>query len=530
VISANKDSHEEYDSITIHVQDTIWYDSENPRQSEMDGQALLDDEGNSTGVPAASEYDSSATFVAASNRFQDLSDHMANTDQLTRASGTLMNTATTPTAEDKANVPDYNLTDNGDGTYNLAQMDLETDPVLGNVEGSKVYTEEMPTTNADNGLTLSDLRGKSYYDPMWDELLDQLDLDEYSLYVALTASYDQTGEIVSVNKPATVDFDGPQGIVGSITDSTEYTAYPSEPIIAATFNVDLTYDMGEAVGKEAADAGVNTWYAPASNIHRSPFSGRNFEYFSEDPVLAGYMLTSEVNGCSSQGLIVTIKHFALNDEETYDNDRSRVSIWANEQAMREIYLKPFEMAVKNARMEVKYVDDDGQMQSHVIRGTSAVMGCMNYLGVNWGGSSYALLTETLRNEWGFQGFVVTDMVMNAGSNSVDQCLRGGSDTWMAWGEAFTGLLEDKESATGITTIRRAVKNMCYSIVNSRTFNGVIPGTSFKYKMSPWRVVLYSCDVVISLFIVIMIVVMVLRTRESKAYPERFKTPKAKKQS
>jgi beta-glucosidase len=529
IISANKNAHEQYDAQTLTIAETIWYGPENPRQSEIDAQSALDEEGNPTGTPAAAEADASATFTAATNKFQDMSDHMESTDQMTRQSGTLMDTTTTPTAADKANVPDYELTDNGDGTYTLAQTDLDNNHEIGNTEDSKIYVpeSEKPTTAADFTVALSSLRGKSYYDPLWEELLDQLNFDDHDLYVALTASYDQTAEIASVNKPATVDFDGPQGIVGSILDDTEYTAYPSEPIIAATFNTNLTYEMGVAVGKEAADAGVNTWYAPATNIHRSPFSGRNFEYYSEDPFLSGKMLTAEVNGCSSQGLIVTIKHFALNDEETYSNDRSRVSIWANEQAIREIYLKPFEMCVKDARMEVKYVDDNGDTVSHIIRGTSAVMGCMNYWGTQWGGARYSLLTETLRGEWGFQGFVVTDMVMNAGSNSVDQCLRAGSDTWMAWGEAFTTLIEDTESATAITAIRKAVKNMCYSIVNSRAFEGVAPGTTFSYKMSPWRVALYTGDAIAAIFIVVMIAVMVLRTKKSKEHPELFKAPKEK---
>lgn len=525
-ISVNKNSHEEYDSRTVTIGSTVWCDYSNPRQSEINGQSALDEGGNPTGAPA----NPNAQFIAATNKFQSMSDHMANTNQLTRANGPLMNTATTPTAEDKANVPDYETYTDSSGHSVLAQTDLSKNPIIGNGPESKIYVpeSEKPVTNAEFSVALSSFRGKDYYDPMWEELLDQLDFDAHDLYVALSASYDQTAEIASVNKPATVDFDGPQGIVGSINDNTEYTAWPCEPIIAATFNTDLTYEMGVAVGKEATNAGVNTWYAPASNIHRTPFSGRNFEYFSEDPILSGYMLTAEVEGCSSQGLITTIKHFALNDQENYDNDRSRVSIWANEQAIREIYLKPFEMCVKNARMDVKYVDNGGQTVSHTVRGCTSVMGCMNYWGTEWGGASYALLTETLRNEWGFQGFVVTDMVMNAGSNSVDQAIRAGSDTWMAWGEAFTGLFQDTESATGITAIRTAVKNMCYTIVNSRAFDGVAPGTTFHYKMSPWRVALYTGDAIAAAFIIIMVVVMVLRTKKAKEHPELFKAPKEKK--
>ena len=528
IFSLNRNAHEEFEgaSETVTISDTVWYDNGNPRQSEKDGQSLLDEQGNATGTPKMTEADAGATFVAATNRFQDLDDHMLKTDQMTRAGGILENNTTTPTAEDKAAVPDYHMTTE-DGVNTLAQMDIEGDPILGNEEGSKIYTDKMPQTGAEQELTLTSMRGKSYYDPMWDSLLDQLDLSAHDLYVALTASYDQTGQIAAIGKPATVDFDGPQGIVGSVLDSTEYTAYPSEPIIAATFNVDLTYQMGLAVGKEAASAGVNTWYAPATNIHRAPFSGRNFEYFSEDPILSAYHLINEVNGCASQGLIVTIKHFAMNDEEEYDNDRSRVSIWANEQAMREIYLKPFEMAVKQCRMELKYVDDEGNSQIKVMRGATSIMGCMNYLGTIWGGGSYALLTEVLRNEWGFEGFVVTDMVMNAGSNSVDQCLRAGSDTWMAWGEAFTELVNDKESATAVTTIRRAVKNMCYAIVNSRAMEGLAPGTTITYRMSPWRVGLYTGDAIAACFIILMIIVMVRRTKMAKEHPEMFKEAKKK---
>ncbi|MBT1170667.1 glycoside hydrolase family 3 protein [Bifidobacterium sp. SO4] len=523
-LSVNKNAHEEYGSVKVNVPETIWYDNDNPRQSDIDAQSTLDEEGNPTGKPANGK-----TFKAATNLFQDMSDHMESTDQLIRADGPLANTATFPTEQDKDDIPDgFHYTTDSEGRKILQQMDLDTDTTLGNVKDSKVYTDSKPKTNADNGLTLSDLRGADFNDPKWDQLLDQLDLNESSLYVALAASYDQTAQIGSISKPATVDFDGPQGIVGSITDATEYTAYPTEPIIAATFNKDLAREMGDSVGQEAAAAGVNSWYAPAANIHRSPFSGRNFEYYSEDPVLSGLMLTSEVSGAADQGLITTIKHFALNDQEMYDNDRSRVATWANEQAMREIYLKPFEMAIKNVKTTVKYVNEGKQTVSKTIRGATAVMGCMNYLGTTWGGADYALNTELLRDEWGFNGFLISDMVMNAGSNSVDQALRSGTDSWMAWGTAFTSLIGDKTSATGVSTIRRAVKDMSYAIVNSRTMNGIAPGTQITYKTSPWKIWLGAADAVIAVFTLGMAVVMIRRTRDAKAHPERYKVRKARR--
>ena len=528
VISANADSHTEYASVVSTVADTIWYDSENPRQSEIDAQSKLDENGNPTGVPAKAEADENAQFVAASNLFQEMSDHMEQTSQLTRKSGTLVNTATSPT-EDERTAPDGVGKDNGDGTMTLSPIDLSTDTTLGNVEESKVYETEDQTLSAENGLTLSELRGVSYYDERWDLLLDQLDFENPELFVALAASYDQTGAISEISKPATVDYDGPQGIVGSITDSLEYTAYPSEPIVAATFNTDLAYAWGEAVGMEAMSAGVNSWYAPAMNIHRSPFSGRNFEYYSEDPYLSGMMGAYEVSGCSDQGLITTIKHFALNDEECYDNDRSRVAIWCNEQAIREVYVRPFEIAVKNAKMTLKYISDDqGNTSTKVMRGATGIMNCMNYWGFTWGGSSYALNTELLRNEWGFEGMVISDMVMNAGSNSVDQALRSGTDTWMAWGNSFITLIEDTSSNTGIATIKHAVKDMSYAIVNSRAMNDVAPGTTITYKMSPWKVGLWISNISVAVLIVLMAFVMVRRTKDAKIHPENYKLPKSKK--
>lgn len=527
-ISINASAHEEYDSRVSTVDETIWYDNDNPRQSEIEAQSTLDDEGNVTGEPMDGVNGEDGEFVAATNLFQDMTDHMASTSQLTRANGALTNTATSPTEAERVAPDGVGEDEDGDGVMTLAAIDLSEDETLGNVEGSEVYADEMPATDADNGLSLSSMRGLDYDDPLWDDLLDQLDFSDSELYVALAASYDQTAAIVSVGKPATVDFDGPQGIVGSITDSLEYTAYPTEPIIAATFNVDLAYDMGHAVGQEALNAGVTSWYAPAMNIHRSPFSGRNFEYYSEDPVLSGMMGAYVVSACSDQGLITTIKHFALNDEELYDNDRSRVSIWCNEQAMREIYLKPFEMAIKDARMTINYIsDDDGTVSTKTMRGATGLMNCMNYLGFTWGGGNYALNTELLRDEWGFRGMVITDMVMNAGSNSVDQALRSGSDTWMAWGNAFTDLIEDTTSATGVSVVRRAVKDMCYAIANSNRLNGMAPGTTIEYETSPWKIGLAASNVIVAVFAIGMVVIMIRRTRDAKAHPELYKAPKSK---
>lgn len=524
-ISINKDAHDEYAHQTFNQSASVWYDSANPRQSEKDAQSLLNDDGTATGIPAKSESDTTAKFLAAHNLFDSMTDHMGKTDMLSRSSGKLANTTTKPTAADKI-APDGTGTieNSTDDFMMMEQMDLSKDSYLGNVEGSKVYTTKKPTTKAANGLSLSSFRGLDYYDPKWNDLLDQLDMDAEDLAVSLAASYDQTEAIAAVGKPASKDYDGPQGISGMITENAARgAAYPSEPIIAATYNKALALEMGNAVGQEALAAGVNGWYAPAMDIHRSPFSGRNFEYYSEDPVLSGKMGAEVVSGTSAQGLVTTIKHFALNDEECYNNDRSRVTVWADEQTMREIYLKPFEIAVKSARCSEKYISDNqGTVKTKVVRAATGIMNCMNYFGFTWGGASYELNTSLLRDEWGFQGMIISDMVMNAGSNSVDQCLRSGTDTWMAWGKAFTTLIQDKESATGITTIRRAVKNMCFAYANANAMNKVAPGASFVYDMAGWKVGLIVANCIVYPVIAGIAVWGVLRYRDDKKHPEKYK--------
>lgn len=528
-LSVNENAHVALDSTVFTIASDVWYDSDNPRKSEILAQAVLDNSGEPTGTAKAAAAGYGTATISAHNLFGDMTEHMEGTSMLTRADGALVDTTNAPTEEERTVIPEgFYYSTASDGTMTLEQMDLSTDPVMGNVPESRVYVADMPVTGADRVLTLADLRGADYNDPAWDQLLDQLDLSDSNLYLALAASYDQTAGIESIGKTATVDFDGPQGIVGSITDSTEYCAYPAEPVLASTFNVRLAERMGDAVGQEASVGGINSWYAPACNIHRCAFGGRNFEYYSEDPLVSGDMAASVIQGCSNRGLVTTVKHFALNDEELYNNDRSRVSIWADEQAIREIYLRPFEIAIKEPMMDLVYLDANGDQQTKVMRGALGVMGCMNYWGTQWGGADYALLTELLRHEWGFEGMVITDMVMNAGSNSVDQCLRSGSDTWMAWGDSFTGLIEDTETATGVSVIRRAVKNMSYMVANSRAMDGIAPGSSVKYATSPWRIGLGIFDAAVVAGLAALVATNVRRAKDAREHPENYQPDEVKK--
>ena len=215
---------------------------------------------------------------------------------------------------------------------------------FGTYDGTKYNdpADEMPTTGAKNGLKLADLTGKPYDDPAWDQLLDQLTFEDMATMINVGGW--QTAPIESVGKIGTSDCDGPAGLSNFITGAYG-SAYPAETLMAMTWNKDLAYEIGTSMGQEYQDANNYGWYGPAMNTHRSAFAGRNFEYYSEDGVLAGLIAAAELNGASTKGVYPYIKHFAMNDQET--NRCSFLLTYGPEQAFREIYLKPFEIAVKN---------------------------------------------------------------------------------------------------------------------------------------------------------------------------------------
>ena len=239
----------------------------------------------------------------------------------------------------------------------------------------------------DQTITLQDV---AQDESLWDAFLDQLTVREMALLVS-DGGYGTAG-IERLGIPATMDNDGPSSVKGRngllYTDSG--VAYPCETAIACTWNAALAEAVGAAVGMESADIGTDIWYAPAVNLHRNPRGGRNFEYFSEDPLLSGKLAAAMIRGCSSEGLVVTIKHFALNDQESH---RNGVFTWADEQTMRELYLKAFEIAIKESDC-------------------AGVMSAYNRIGPDWCGECASLLIDVLRTEWGFDGFVVSDFTSN----------------------------------------------------------------------------------------------------------------------
>ena len=301
----------------------------------------------------------------------------------------------------------------------------------------------MPTTGAKNGLKLKDLTGKAYDDPDWDKLLDQLSFDDMATMINVGGW--QTAAIDSVGKVATSDCDGPAGLSNFITGAYG-SAYPAEVLMAQTWSKDVAYEIGTSMAQEYADANNYGWYGPAMNTHRSAFAGRNFEYYSEDGVLAGRIASAEINGASTKGVYPYIKHYAVNDQET--NRCSFLLTYAPEQALREIYLKPFELAVKN------------------YTGTAiAAMSAFNWIGTEPGCANDALLNTILRGEWGFEGMVETDYNGSYGYQYTDHCIRNGNDLMLGFNGSATNVLSDK-SATAVLAMRQACKNILYTIGNS----------------------------------------------------------------
>lgn len=373
-----------------------------------------------------------------------------------------------------------------------------------------------PATGQDSDLTLVDMRGLDYDDPAWDELLDSLDPADVQ-NMLLTGAYN-TAAINSIAKPYTNDPDGPAGISSFMNpDKLKGAAYPAEYMIAQTWNRDLAEQMGAAVANETyfLDLLVSGWYAPAANTHRSPFAGRNFEYYSEDGELAGEIATAVIEGCQDKGVYVYLKHFAMNDQET-NRANSGLAVWANEQAIREIYLKPFEIAVKNVSTEVSYISDDQGNTSTTTVGVLGIMSSFNRIGTTWAGGSTALLTDVLRDEWGYQGMVITDFNLTD-YMSADQGIYAGSDLMLS----MTGMktFDDTDSNWALQNQRKSAKNILYTVAHSKAMNGLVSGSTIQYHMATWEIGRIVIDVILVAGLALWGVALFRKSKTLDSLPE-----------
>lgn len=416
-ISIQSDSHHVIDHKAITVKDTVTYDSDSNTH-------------NGDKTVATNQFDDVAGDVTYLSR----ADHFANYKEATAA-------PTNFKMSDKAKETFYN-----NSNYDPKKFDKDSD--------------KMPTTGAKNGLKLSDMYGKDYDDADWDKLLDQLTFDDMDNLIA-NGGYG-TQALKSVGKIQLTDADGPASLNNNFT-GVGSIGFPASMAFACTWNKDLAKQFGEMIGDMAHDMHVAGWYAPAMNIHRNAFSGRTFEYFSEDSLLSGVMASSEISGAKSKGVYSFMKHFALNDQETKRTEM--LCTWTNEQAMREIYLKPFEMSVKEG-------------------GAQAVMSSFNYIGNTYAGADSALLQTVLRGEWGFKGFVLTDYFGGYGYQNADQEVRAGNDSMLATTK-ITNHITDK-SATSVKAMRQAAHNILYTAANSWQYANGEP----KVATPIWKTAMY----------------------------------------
>lgn len=371
------------------------------------------------------------------------------------------------------------------------------------------FDGEMPTTGASTELSLIDMRGLAKDDEKWDELLDSLSVGDMTSML-LNGAY-QTAAIGSIGKPQTLEPDGPAGFSSFINSAINGTAYPSEVLIAQTWDVELGTAMGVMLGNEAIFKNINGWYAPAVNLHRSPFGGRNFEYYSEDPVLSGLMLTAVSNGIGTKGVYTMIKHFAMNEQET-NRVNNGIATWATEQTIREVYLKPFEIAVKNIEMDVKYLSDDEGTVSETTIGAAGIMSSFNRIGATWAGGSAALMDTVLRGEWGFEGFGITDFNLYPYMNP-NQGIDAGSDLMLTFQPSKS--FSDSSSAKAVADIRQATHNILFTVANSNAMNGLAPGATVEYTPPAWVVWQIVITVLVGLLIAGAVVMVVLRVRRHR---------------
>ena len=427
-ISIQSDSHHVIDHKAITVKDTVTYDSDSNTH-------------NGDKTVATNQFDDVAGDVTYLSR----ADHFANYKEATAA-------PTNFKMSDKAKETFYN-----NSNYDPKKFDKDSD--------------KMPTTGAKNGLKLSDMYGKDYDDADWDKLLDQLTFDDMDNLIA-NGGYG-TQAVKSVGKIQLTDADGPASLNNNFT-GVGSIGFPASTAFACTWNKDLAKQFGEMIGDMAHDMHVAGWYAPAMNIHRNAFSGRTFEYFSEDSLLSGVMASSEISGAKSKGVYSFMKHFALNDQET--NRTNMVCTWANEQSIRETYLKPFEMSVKEG-------------------GAQAVMSSFNYIGNTYAGADSALLQTVLRGEWGFKGFVLTDYFGGYGYQNADQEVRAGNDSMLATTK-ITNHITDK-SATSVKAMRQAAHNILYTAANSWQYANGEP----KVATPIWKTAMYVAWGVVAVLVI-----------------------------
>ena len=447
-VSLRTDAHTVVDSFTFDVASDVTYDLHNGDLTSAD--------------PVLNFAEGGITYLSRADGF-------ANYAEATAGPATYSLDRTT-----------YDVTANG--TYDPYQYNNDSDT--------------MPTTGANKGVVLADLRGKAFDDPQWDDLLDELTVSEMVNLIGYGGF--ATVEAASIEKYATIDSDGPAGVNYSLTGAFGM-GYCGEILLAQTWNTELAYKMADGICQEFVDFGFNGWYAPSMNLHRSPFAGRNFEYYSEDSLLSAEMALEECAAAYPYGVYPYIKHFAFNEQET--NRNGILCTWLTEQAARELYLEPFEECVKANR------DMGGSAAGYPL----AVMSSYVYVGTTWDGGCDALLNGILRTEWGYNGLVLTDYFGNYGYMDADKAIRGGSDSMLGTA-GNDAILTDQESATSVLAMRKACHDLLYTVVNSNAYTAEAVAS---HSSPAWLNTLYIVDGAIAIVLVLCEVLAIRSLKKKK---------------
>lgn len=448
-ISVKSDSHTVIASRTYEVKDTITYDENGKRDSDS--------------AAAVNQFE----FAEGDVVYLSREDKFANYDEATAA----------PTDFVLADEPKkgfYNTSNYLTAEVTAQDEDPDAEPIV---------------TGQATDLKLKDVRGLDYDDPKWEELLDSMTLDEMNTLISLGGF--QTSAVESIGKVRTNDNDGPASINNNFT-GVGSVGFPAGVMVAATWSNELALKFGQSIGKMADEMDTTGWYAPAMNIHRSAFAGRNFEYYSEDGMLSGSIAANAVKGAEEYGVYAYMKHFVLNDQETHRN--CMLCTWTNEQALREVYLKPFEICVKEG-------------------GCDAVMSSFNYIGNRWAGGCSQLLKNVLRGEWGFIGFVVTDYFGVYGYMSADQAVRNGTDMMLVNYAAETNDVRFRDTNGAQQAMRDAAHNILYVTANSRVY------TDENYEKASatpiWRNILLVVNICVGIVLLALAVLIFKKYLDTK---------------
>ncbi len=496
-LTAATDSHNAINNILASKDLT----AEQKARMDGDGDASLVDTWEVTASDNTSFVSKSLNGTAITNQLDDADPNLYYNQNVVTFLSRNNWLSTLPVAEEGKTYADYKLMLNGHIVLELQEGRYENYPeyYAEQIAYMQTVTQSnwnvMPRLDQGRDLTLYNMIGnENYNDPAWKYYLQNLTINEL---VSIGDSFHWRMPVISVNAPGTRDENGPQGLTASLLSSDaskmDATAFTSEDVMAATFNKELIEKVGNIIGNDCLYAGVACLYGPGANTHRTPYGGRNFEYYSEDGFLAGEMGAAEVKGIQDKGVDVVMKHFALNDTE---QDRLGQAAWITEQAAREIYLKAFQKSLEEA-------------------GGNGVMTAYTRWGTTWSGAHPGLMTNIMRREWGNQGMSITDNILVTYTNAVDAVIAGGVTCFdaMLW-YATDSLQQAADAALNggdavpVNAMVEAMHHNLYALANSSGMNGIGKDTIV---MRDQPIALSLCQVATIVFAVLAVISVIYWT-------------------